>query len=94
MATLEGFYIPFFPSYKYSTGVATFFMSIIKRLPSDGFTCYMCKYTTFHGSRYVYKTFEILPKNPSIEFIVCKKCAIREHGSKHKKNFDEIFNNN
>jgi len=54
----------------------------------------MCKYTTFHGSRYVYKTFEILPKNPSIEFIVCKKCAIREHGSKHKKNFDEIFNNN
>tara|TARA_R110000824_G_scaffold189110_1_gene370552 strand:+ start:81 stop:284 length:204 start_codon:yes stop_codon:yes gene_type:complete len=65
---------------------------VIKRLSTDGFVCEMCKTSSFNGRRYIYETFDFSPKNPSRQLIICKKCAIREHGSKHKKKFDEIFN--
>ena len=66
-------------------------MPVIKRLSTDGFVCEMCKASTYNGRRYVYETFGS-DRIPSEELIICKKCAIREHGSKHKKKFDEIFN--
>ena len=61
-------------------------MPVTKKISSDGFVCEMCKVSTFHGKRYIYETFA-----KSEELIICKKCAIREHGNKHKKNFDKIF---
>lgn len=61
-------------------------MPVTKKLSSDGFVCEMCRTSTYNGRRYVYETF-----THSTELIICKKCAIREYGSKHKKKFDEIF---
>ena len=43
------------------------------------------------GHSYVWNTFEILPKTPSMELIVCDKCAIREGGYKNKKQLHEHF---
>ena len=43
-----------------------------------------------NGERYIYKTWELKEK-PSIDLIVCRKCAVRECGTKHKKLFDERF---
>ena len=81
----------FLSFFSFILGEANPFMTIIKKLSSDEFTCEMCSKSIFYAPRYVYETFDFAPKNPSRELIVCKKCAIREHGSKHKKYFDEIF---
>tara|TARA_R100000005_G_C4853121_1_gene118416 strand:+ start:210 stop:500 length:291 start_codon:yes stop_codon:yes gene_type:complete len=86
-ATHDGLF-PFFPSshFTFAVGSLPLIMPVTKKISSDGFVCEMCKESTFHGKRYIYETFA-----KSEELIICKKCAIREYGSKHKKNFDEIF---
>jgi len=86
-ATHDGLF-PFFPSshFTFAVGSLPLIMPVTKKISSDGFVCEMCKASTFHGKRYIYETFA-----KSEELIICKKCAIREYGSKHKKNFDEIF---
>jgi|TARA_Y100001951_G_C11278725_1_gene263782 hypothetical protein len=51
----------------------------------------MCKKYNIGQFRYVYETYEILPKYPKKELIICEKCAIREYGSKNKKRFKDDF---
>ena len=92
MATYEGFSIPFFPSHGYIlTWVATFFMNLIKRLPKKRFNCRMCKSDIWKDFQYILKTFEILPKCPARELIVCYKCAIRESKFKKRKDLDSYL---
>ena len=43
-------------------------------------------------NKYIYETFEILPKYPKQKLAICQKCAIREDGSKTKRSFYEKFN--
>tara|TARA_R100001463_G_C3521322_1_gene220852 strand:- start:487 stop:642 length:156 start_codon:yes stop_codon:yes gene_type:complete len=50
----------------------------------------MCAKYYINSDRYIYETWELKEK-PSIEIIVCKKCAMRECGNKNKKFFDERF---
>mgnify|MGYP003131191312 FL=1 len=92
MATLEGFSIPFFPSIvNILTWGSHFFMyGIIKQLPRSEITCQMCKDYKIASKRFVFRTFEILPKTPSEDLIICEPCAIREYGD--KKKFKEVFN--
>ena len=93
MATLEGFSIPFFPSIvNILTWGSHFFMyGIIKQLPRSEITCQMCKDYKIAAKRFVFRTFEILPKTPSEDLIICEKCAIREFSSKDKNKFKEMF---
>tara|TARA_R100000655_G_scaffold24458_2_gene49463 strand:- start:2438 stop:2656 length:219 start_codon:yes stop_codon:yes gene_type:complete len=65
-------------------------MSIAEKLNKQTFHCDMCTKYYVNGERYIYKTWELKEK-PSIDLIVCRKCAIRECGTKHKKLFDERF---
>ena len=51
----------------------------------------MCKGFSLGKHSYVYKSFEVLPKNPSKKRIVCEKCAKREHGHKNKTLFEDIW---
>ena len=44
----------------------------------------MCEDLVFYSYRYVYETFEILPKFPKHELIICEKCARRESKLKKK----------
>tara|TARA_R100000781_G_C4070646_1_gene124359 strand:- start:68 stop:208 length:141 start_codon:yes stop_codon:yes gene_type:complete len=44
-----------------------------------------------YAFRYVWVTFEILPKTPMEELIICDKCAIREGKVKNKKQLDERY---
>ena len=92
MATQMVFFLSFHHALTFALGSQPLSMPVIKKLSSDGFTCEMCQKSTFDGRRYLYETFDFSPKNPSRQLIICKKCAIREHGSKYKKKFDEIFN--
>ena len=64
---------------------------IIKQLPRSEITCEMCKTYKIAAKRFIYRTFEILPKTPSEDLIICEKCAIREFGSKNKNKFKEMF---
>ena len=66
--------------------------SVKQKLPKSNYHCDMCKKYYMSHPQYVYETFEILPKYPRQEFIICQKCAVREYGSKNKKNFYEDFN--
>ena len=93
MATPEGFSFPFFPSsVNILTWVANFFMyGVVEKLKSGEFVCDMCKSDHYHQKRYSYKTFEVLPKTPSKDLVICEKCAIREFGSKNKNKFKEMF---
>ena len=51
----------------------------------------MCGNTPFKNTdKYLYRTWEILPKLPSESLEICRTCAIRENGSKNKKNFDKM----
>lgn len=45
----------------------------------------MCKTQKLGSYSYVYKTYEILPKSPSKELIICEKCAVRESGTSVKE---------
>ena len=65
-------------------------MSITKKLPKEEFDCDMCTKYYFRAERYVYETWGS-DKTPSRELIVCRRCAVRECGSKHKKVFDQRF---
>ena len=58
-------------------------MAVIKKLPKDEYTCYMCKEYCFIKHKYIYQTFDFSPERPSLEFEICPKWAIRE--SKYKK---------
>ena len=60
------------------------------RLPKEYYDCNMCSYSG-HSFRYVIKTYEVLPKTPSQELIICKNCAIREHGSKNKIKLQDVI---
>ena len=92
MATHEGFSIPLFPSKSYFiTWVATLFMELTKKLIRKKFTCSMCKSNIWFDSQYVLETFEILPKTPKEELIVCYKCAIRESKFKKRKDLDSYL---
>ena len=51
----------------------------------------MCKDYKITAKRFIFRTFEVLPKVLSEDLIVCEKCAIREFGSKNKKKFKEMF---
>lgn len=64
---------------------------VMKYVGKDTNRCAMCKESPLVSTKkYIYKTWEILPELPAQELIICRKCAIRENGSKNKKNFDEI----
>ena len=65
--------------------------SVVKKLPKSTYYCDMCKKYYMSHHQYVYETFEILPQCPKRELIICERCAVREYGSKNKKNFYEDF---
>ena len=65
--------------------------SVVKKLPKSAYHCDMCKKYYMSHHQYVYETFEILPKYPKEELFICERCAVREYGSKNKKNFYEDF---
>ena len=60
-----------------------------KRLTKKEFTCVMCKTYCIGQYRYVWNTYQILPKTPSEKLIICTKCAIRESNYKNKKDLEE-----
>tara|TARA_Y100001973_G_C5201758_1_gene338300 strand:- start:1094 stop:1318 length:225 start_codon:yes stop_codon:yes gene_type:complete len=62
-----------------------------KRLPRAPFTCIMCKQYYMGAFRYIWHTFEILPKSPSEELIICEKCALREGKFKTMKQLKEFY---
>ena len=62
-----------------------------KRLHKDSFVCRMCKQYYMRHYRYIWHTFEILPKSPSEELIICEKCAVRESKFKNKKQLNEHY---
>ena len=62
-----------------------------QKLPKSPFTCDKCKKQYIGQFRYLYETYEILPKYPKKEYIICEKCAIREYGTKNKKRFKDEF---
>ena len=64
---------------------------IVAMLPKKEFTCRMCKKYSMSDNPYIYRTFEILPKTPSEELEVCRKCANREHGDRNKYKLEEII---
>jgi hypothetical protein len=45
----------------------------------------MCRDYKVGSYSYVYRTYEILPKTPSEELIICEKCAVRESGKDVKE---------
>ena len=49
----------------------------------------MCKAYKISAKRFIYRTFEILPKTPAEDLIICETCAIREFGN--EKKFKEMF---
>ena len=51
----------------------------------------MCKDYKITAKRFIFRTFEVLPKVLSEDLIICEKCAIREFGSKNKNKFKEMF---
>ena len=61
------------------------------KLPKAYFKCHMC-----HNSKiqdvYIWGNFAILPKHPYEEQRICKKCAMREHGSRNKQKLEDIIN--
>ena len=65
-------------------------MSIVAKLSKEHFSCYMCS-AQGYKDRYIIKTFEVDDKSPSKELIICKACAIREHGSKNKLKLNDII---
>ena len=91
-ATHEGFSIPFFPSSLNFNRVANFFMyGLGEKIPSNQFTCDMCKQYYMHSNSFEFHTFEVLPKHPSEKLIICKKCAIREGTFRTAKAFKGHF---
>ena len=64
---------------------------IVAMLPKKEFTCRMCTKFTIRNNPYIYRTFEILPKTPSEELEICRKCAKREHGEKNKHKLEDII---
>lgn len=47
----------------------------------------------FKDTRCLYmENFAILPKHPYEEQRICKKCAMREHGSRNKQKLEDIIN--
>ena len=65
-------------------------MSIVAKLSKEHFSCYMCSVQGYKD-RYIIKTFEVDDKSPSEELIICKTCAIREHGSKNRVKLNDII---
>ena len=65
-------------------------MSIVAKLSKEHFSCYMCS-AQGYKDRYIIKTFEVDDKSPSEELIICKSCAIREHGSKNRIKLNDII---
>jgi hypothetical protein len=61
------------------------------RLPREPFNCRMCKQYYIGQYRYIWHTFEILPKSPSEQLIICEKCAVRESKFKNKKQLNEYY---
>ena len=62
-----------------------------KRLPREAFSCIMCKKYYIGQYRYIWNTFEILPKYPTRQLIICEKCALREGKFKNKKQLEEYY---
>tara|TARA_R100000655_G_scaffold24022_11_gene48305 strand:+ start:731 stop:967 length:237 start_codon:yes stop_codon:yes gene_type:complete len=54
------------------------------KLPKADFKCHMC-HSFKNQDVYIWGNFQILPKHPYQEYRICKKCAVREHGSKRVK---------
>ena len=63
---------------------------IVAKLPKREYTCYMCKEYKMRHHQYIYKTYEI-GVTKSEELKICRKCAIREHGSKNKHILDDVI---
>ena len=56
---------------------------VTKHLGKNMNKCDMCGNTPFKNTdKYLYRTWEILPKLPSESLEICRTCAIRENGSK------------
>ena len=53
------------------------------KLSKEYFKCHICRNTKMQ-ERYIWGNFAILPKHKYKEYIICKKCAIREHGKRTK----------
>ena len=65
---------------------------VTKHIGKNSNKCDMCLERPFRiNDKYLYLTWEILPKLPSEKLEICKKCALREIGSKNRKNFEEII---
>ena len=60
------------------------------RLPKSYFRCAMCR-TYKQQDVYILGNFAIPPTNPYEEIRICKKCSIREHGSKNKIKLEDII---
>jgi hypothetical protein len=60
------------------------------KLPKTQFKCEMCHRTQVQD-RYVWGNFALPPKHKYKEHTICKKCAIREHGSKNKRKLEDII---
>ena len=60
-------------------------MSVESKNRKGAFTCTMCKDYKVGSYSYVFKTYAVLPKTPSEEFIICEKCAVRESGKAVKE---------
>ena len=58
--------------------------NVNQKLPKSNYHCDMCKKYYMSHPQYVYETFEILPKFPKHELIICEKCARRESKLKKK----------
>ena len=65
-------------------------MHIVAKLPRENFSCEICSFQGYRD-RYVIKTFHIDERSPSVELIICKNCALREHGSKNRVKLNDII---
>ena len=60
------------------------------KLSKAYFQCHMCR-TTKMQEQYIWGNFAILPEYPYKEQKICKKCAIREAGTKTGKKRLEVI---
>ena len=62
-----------------------------KRLPRESYHCEMCHKYIFNKYKYIYETFEILPKTPKEELSICGACAKREMKLKKRDKLNDYW---
>ena len=63
--------------------------SVKKRLPKESYHCEMCHKYIFNKYKYIYETFEILPKLPQRNLFICEACAKREMNLKKRDKLND-----